>query len=47
MLPEANEEACRALPHDDYSMSLVRMRHGPAVPWRPDMIFSATNWYWG
>jgi GNAT superfamily N-acetyltransferase len=47
LLPEANEDACRALPQDEYSMSLIRMRHGPPVPWRPDMLFCATNWYWG
>jgi GNAT superfamily N-acetyltransferase len=47
LLPAANEEACGALPRDGYSMSLTRMRHGPPVPWRADMIFSAGNWYWG
>jgi GNAT superfamily N-acetyltransferase len=47
LLPEANEEACRALPHGGYSMSLIRMRHGPPVSWRAEMLFSACNWYWG
>ncbi len=47
LLPAANEEACRALPQDGYSMSLMRMRHGPRVPWRAEMLFSAGNWYWG
>jgi GNAT superfamily N-acetyltransferase len=47
LLPAANEEALRALPQGGYSMSLMRMRHGPGVPWRADMLFSACNWYWG
>jgi N-acetylglutamate synthase-like GNAT family acetyltransferase len=47
LLPAANEEACARLPRDGYSMSLTRMRHGPPVPWRAEMIFSAGNWYWG
>ena len=47
LLPAANEEACRALPQDGYSMSLTRMRHGPPVPWRAEMLFGAFNWYWG
>ena len=47
LLPGANEEARRALPSDGYSMSLTRMRHGPPVPWRAAMLFSACNWYWG
>ncbi|MDX6674503.1 MAG: hypothetical protein QOH11_1921 [Solirubrobacteraceae bacterium] len=47
LLPEANQDALRALPQGGYSMSLMRMRHGPRVPWRAEMLFSATNWYWG
>lgn len=48
-IPEANTAAVRAMASRGYEevAGTLRMRLGPAVAWRPDLVFGVFNPFWG
>jgi len=48
-VPEANHHAVDAMSVRGYEevAGTERMRLGPPVPWRPDLVFGVFNPFWG